>query len=55
MSQKQDKKLRKYFRQRYQGMAEILAKEHMQIIKPKPKYFPMWLWVKLLGIFIKIK
>jgi hypothetical protein len=42
-------------RKKYSQTVEELAKFNSEIIKPKPRWFPMWLWLKLLGIFIKIK
>jgi len=55
MGQKQSKKIRQLFRRDYAKTAEELAKSQVNMIKPKPKWFPMWLWLKLLGIFVRIK
>jgi hypothetical protein len=55
MNAKQSKKLRQLFRREYKQDAYKLADQHMRFLKPRPRYFPLWLWIKLLGIFIKIK
>jgi hypothetical protein len=55
MNEKQSKKIRQLFRKNYRMTAEELAKNQVNMIKPKPSFFPMWLWVRLLGIFIRIK
>jgi hypothetical protein len=59
MSQKQDKKQRQFFKREFKK--QMLAKAQQvgesigNVLKPKPKWFPQWIWIKLLGIFIKIK
>ncbi len=59
MSQKQEKKnrrfLKKQFRSTYQGIAETLAKEDHEFLKPRPRWIPEWIWIKLLKIFVRIK
>lgn len=59
MNNKSAKKARKIYRQqfaeKYGKITEEMAKENSKFLKPKPKYFPMFLWVRLLRIFIKIK
>jgi hypothetical protein len=55
MNGKKSKKIRQEARRIYRETMEELAKFHSEIVKPKPRWFPLWLWLKLLGIFIKIK
>jgi hypothetical protein len=58
MNNKFEKKRRKMLRvslQTYQEMLRQTAFENAKIIKPKPKFIPMWIWLFLLGFFIKIK
>ena len=59
MSGKAEKKRRRFLRQefneKYAGMIEDIAEANGQFLKPKPKWFPMWLWVRILSIFVKIK
>ena len=59
MSCKQDKKLRKMMRKEVEAKASALAKARidrdMNMFKAKPRWFPMWLWLKGVGIFIKIE
>lgn len=55
MSGKQDKKIRKYFRQEYQAKADELARLHGNWLKPKPKWVPMPVWLWAMGFFVKIK
>ena len=54
-SKNQRRAMRKIFKKQYAEYAEFFAKENERTLKPKPKWFPMWLWIKLLGIFVKIK
>lgn len=54
MNGRKSKKIRQQFRREYQKTAAEMAKFHSEIIKPKPKWFPSWIWIKLLKIFIKI-
>jgi hypothetical protein len=55
---KQDKKLRQYFRREYQVKADALAESHFKMmeksLKPRPKWIPEWIWLRLLSKFIKI-
>jgi len=59
MSNRQSKKQRQFFKREFKK--EMLQKAQQvgesigNILKPKPKYFPEWLWLKLLGIFIRIQ
>lgn len=55
MSQKQDKKIRQLFRRKYATTAEELAANQVNMIKPKPKWVPMAVWLRLLGIFVRIR
>ncbi len=55
MNGKQAKKIRQIARRDYGQRIEELARINGRIIKPKPRWFPGWLWIKLLGIFIYIK
>ncbi|MFZ3032237.1 MAG: hypothetical protein WA082_04330 [Candidatus Moraniibacteriota bacterium] len=62
MSGKQDKKLRKEMQMNhreqvklYREKVEEIAKRDTNMFRPKPFWFPMFLWVWILGFFIKIK
>ncbi len=59
INNKQAKKARKIYRQQYQEqygkLTAELAERNSNFLKPKPKYFPMFLWVRMLRIFVKIK
>jgi len=59
MSNRQSKKQRQFFKREFKK--EMLQKAQQvgesigNILKPKPKFIPQWLWIRLLGIFIRIK
>jgi hypothetical protein len=55
MNGKQAKKIRQMFRREYHNQAEEIANDHMNCFRPKPKWIPLFIWVKLIGIFFKIK
>lgn len=59
MSGKQDKKQRQFFRKKfaeeYKDKAAEIAKNDMNMFRPKPGWIPMRVWVWILGFFIKIK
>jgi len=59
MSGKQDKRMRKLarkqIREEYRERARELAELHSRILKPRPRWFPEWLWIKLLSVFVYIK
>src|SRR5690606_34981983 len=55
MNGKKSKKIRQLFNREYKDAADELANDHMNIFRPKPWWFPMFLWVKLIGIFFRIK
>jgi hypothetical protein len=54
MNEKQAKKIRQLFRKEFRSKADDLAQQQISAIKPKPKYFPMWIWLRLLKIFVRI-
>ena len=54
MSGKQDKKLRQIYRKDVGRQAREMASLIGNAMKPKPKFIPMWLWVKMLSCFIHI-
>ncbi len=57
MSQKQEKRARKMLREKMDvygdSMKEMIA-ENSKIIKPKPRFIPLPIWMWMLGFFIKI-
>lgn len=55
MSQKRTKKLRQFMRREYKKDIREIAEINGQFLKPKPRWMPMWLWIRGLKIFIKIK
>ena len=55
MSHKRTKKLRKLMRKEYDKNIREIAEANGQFIKPKPKWVPMFVWINLLKIFVKIK
>jgi hypothetical protein len=55
MSQKQAKKFRKLLRKEVEKLASEKVEREMNMFKKKPKLIPMWIWVRLIGIFIKVK
>lgn len=57
MSQKQEKRARKILREQMEESRQDFKKyiiENAKIIKPKPKWIPLNLWIFMLGFFIKI-
>jgi len=55
MSQKNAKKFRKLFRKTAGKRAEEMGKQIGNVMKPKPKFIPWFVWTWLLGFFIKMK
>jgi hypothetical protein len=59
MSSRQDKKKRQFFRRefvkKYEKKATEMAEWNSSMMKPKPKWIPMAVWIWALGFFIKIK
>ncbi len=55
MNGKNSKKIKQRIRREYGFAMDKWAEANSRLIKPKPKFFPMWLWIKLLGIFIYIR
>lgn len=55
MSQKKSKKLRQFMRKEYAKDIAEIAKANGQFLKPKPRWMPMFLYIPLLKIFVKIK
>lgn len=58
MSQKQEKKQRKFFRKTFNEeiikKADFIAEQHMKLLKEKPKLVPMFLWIVGLETFVRI-
>jgi hypothetical protein len=48
------KKIKQEARRIYRNTMEEMAKFHSEIIKPKPRWFPMAIWIFFLKFFIKI-
>jgi len=58
MSQRKEKRARKILREevrQYQADTRQLITENAKIIKTKPKWIPMFLWMWLLSFFINLK
>ena len=53
MSQKTEKRMRREIRKQYGVTLLQIAKERAQLVKPKPKWLPRFMWVALLSIVIK--
>ena len=53
------RKLRQLHRREFRESARKLAEEKMRfygnIVKPKPRWMPMWLWKRCLKLFLKVK
>lgn len=49
------KKARKIYYKEMRKTAEELGRTFGNALKPKPRYIPMWLWIRGLKIFLKIK
>ena len=55
MSQKRSKKLRQYYRRDVRHLAKERAQYfYQEILKPRPRWVPRWLWKRMLKIFIRI-
>jgi len=52
MSNKQEKKLRQQYRRELQPKFHDFNLSIDRLIRPKPKYFPKWLWFRLQSKFI---
>lgn len=46
---------RKIIRKEVQSTAREMGELVGNMMKPKPRWVPWWMWMKGLGIFIKIK
>jgi hypothetical protein len=46
---------REQFEEKYGKITEDLAAENAKFLKTKPEWFPMFVWIRLLRIFVKIK
>jgi hypothetical protein len=59
MSSRFTKKLRQLHRREFRASVQKLAEEKMRfygsIIKPKPRFIPLWLWKWCLKRFLKVK
>ena len=55
MSEKNEKRIRREIRKQYGKTLNEVANMNARMLKAKPKYVPMFIWVQLLGIFVKIK
>jgi hypothetical protein len=54
-AKKQRQFLRREFKKEYQEKARAIAARDMNMFRPRPRFFPEWLWIKILSYFIKIK
>jgi len=54
MNGHQAKKIRKMYTDDMRARAKEMAELVGNAMKPKPKFVPMWLWIKGASIFIKI-
>lgn len=50
MNQKKTKKIRQLYHRNMTGLSQAFVND---VIKPKPKYFPSFIWWFLAGFFIK--
>lgn len=55
MSAKANKKLRQIFRKQYREDAHMIASANAEFLRPRPRWFPEWLWIRLLGIFVRVR
>jgi len=55
MNAKQAKKIRQLYQREFSEEARKMGSLIANSIKPKPKWMPMWLYIKLLSMFIKVK
>lgn len=55
MSDKQSKKHKQFLRREYAKNIRDIAEANGQFLKPKPKWMPMFIYIRLLKIFIRIK
>lgn len=55
MNGKQRKKLHQLMKREYKRDIDRIAEANGQFLKPKPRWMPMWMWIRGLKIFIKIK
>lgn len=55
MSGKQSKKMKQLARREYRAAMQAIAEQHSRLIKPKPRFMPMFLWLWMIGFFINIK
>jgi len=52
---KKRKIFRKEARKMYGATMEVLAEKNSKLLKPKPRWIPLWVWIRLLSIFIYIR
>lgn len=49
------RRIRREFQSRYIDIATAIAKDNGRMLKTKPRWVPMFLWIRGLRIFVKIK
>jgi hypothetical protein len=54
MNGKQAKKIRQQFKREMQKTAQEMGRTMGNVLKPKPKWIPQFVWIFLLGFFIRI-
>jgi hypothetical protein len=55
MNGKQAKKIRQYASRKYDRTIKEILEAQSNMFKPKPKFIPMFMWIWIIGFFIKIK
>ena len=54
MNENKSKKIRQIYRREVKDEAKEMAQIIGNAMKPKPRWIPMWIWIKGVSIFIKI-
>lgn len=54
-SKKIAKKARQIHRKELMKATREVAEQYGKLIKPKPRWVPMWFWVWAIGFFIRIE
>jgi len=54
MNEKKAKKIRQIYRRDVKDEAKEMAQIIGNAMKPKPRWIPWYVWIKLVSIFIKI-
>lgn len=54
MNSKNAKKLKQMYRREVRKEAKKSLRQFSDMIRPKPRYIPTWLWRKLLELVIKV-